>query len=176
MVATTFAADTPLVVTGVVARRQSRELDLVELPDERDVTVFFYARCGAARRDDRHRIRGDPLLRQAAAFLRGFRSVYLASSSTASSSAGSTLAMVTILGLIFGITKGEAHPRRARLDRAHLVHLHAVGLWGVLVTDMCQFVIKMSMVIVLARLRGKRGRRHRSDEEKLMLDAAAAKR
>ena len=35
------------------------------------------------------------------------------------------------------------------------------GLWGVLVTDLFQFVLKMGMVILLAFFAVQRGRRHR---------------
>jgi len=38
------------------------------------------------------------------------------------------------------------------------------GLWGVLVTDLFQFVVKMGMVIVLAGVGGFSRRRHRCDE------------
>ena len=45
MVATTFAADTPLAVTGmVVALRHRRQLAVVEPAAERDADVFFFAR------------------------------------------------------------------------------------------------------------------------------------
>ena len=39
------------------------------------------------------------------------------------------------------------------------------GLWGVLVTDLFQFVDQDGMVIVLAVCAVQRGRRHRCDED-----------
>ena len=49
------------------------------------------------------------------------------------------------------------------------------GLWGVLVTDLVQFVLKMGMVVALAYLRGARRRRPRRARESQVraLDAAA---
>src|SRR6266853_455142 len=60
------------------------------------------------------------------------------------------LAMVKILGLIFGITKLEALAVVLALIALTSFISTLSGLWGVLVTDMVQFVIKMGMVIVLA--------------------------
>ena len=39
------------------------------------------------------------------------------------------------------------------------------GLWGVLVTDLFQFVLKMGMVILAGDFGGQRGRRHRCAED-----------
>ena len=51
MVATTFAADTPLVVTGlVVAQRRRRQLAVVEHADERDAHRVLLRAALAARR------------------------------------------------------------------------------------------------------------------------------
>jgi len=60
------------------------------------------------------------------------------------------LAMVKILGLIFGIGKFEALLIVLGLIALTSAISTLSGLWGVLVTDMVQFVIKMGMVIVLA--------------------------
>ena len=60
------------------------------------------------------------------------------------------LAMVKILGLIFGIGKLEALAIVLGLIALTSAISTLSGLWGVLVTDMVQFVIKMGMVIVLA--------------------------
>jgi len=91
MVATTFAADTPLVVTGLVARNGVAGNWLWwNLLASGMLTVFFYARlwrrAGVMTDIEFSEIRyaGPP-----AAFLRGFRALYLGLLSTASSSAGS---------------------------------------------------------------------------------------
>ena len=65
MVATTFAADTPLVVTGFVAKNGiAGNWVWWNLVASGMMTVFFYARLWRrVGRDDRHRILRDPLLR-----------------------------------------------------------------------------------------------------------------
>ena len=152
MVATTFAADTPLVVTGFVAKNGiAGNWIWWSFLMSGMLTVFFYARlwrrAGVMTDIEFAEIRysGAP-----AAFLRGFRSLYLGVIINCIILGWVNLAMVKILGLIFGINK----------DQAILVVLGLIvltsfistlsGLWGVLVTDMVQFVIKMGMVIVLA--------------------------
>src|SRR5258708_35019062 len=57
------------------------------------------------------------------------------------------LAMAKILGLTLGITKLSAVMICLALT---LVYTTISGLWGVLWTDLLQFVLKMSMVIALA--------------------------
>jgi len=58
--------------------------------------------------------------------------------------------MVKILGLIFGVSKVEALAMVLGLIVLTSTISTLSGLWGVLVTDLFQFVIKMGMVIVLA--------------------------
>jgi Na+/proline symporter len=58
--------------------------------------------------------------------------------------------MVKILGLIFGVGKTEALFIVLGLIALTSFISTLSGLWGVLVTDLVQFVIKMSMVIALA--------------------------
>ena len=67
MVATTFAADTPLVVTGlVVSTRRRRQLAVVEHADERNAhRVLLRAALAPRGRDDRRRVRRAALQRQA---------------------------------------------------------------------------------------------------------------
>src|SRR6185503_3644728 len=115
------------------------------------LTVFFYARlwrrAGVMTDIEFAEIRysGKP-----AAFLRGFRSVYLGVIVNCIILGWVNLAMVKILGLIFGITKGEALLVVLGLIALTSFISTLSGLWGVLVTDLIQFVIKMGMVIVLA--------------------------
>jgi Na+/proline symporter len=152
MVATTFAADTPLVVTGLVAKNGiAGNWIWWSFLMSGMLTVFFYARlwrrAGVMTDIEFAEIRysGKP-----AAFLRGFRSLYLGVFVNCIILGWVNLAMVKILGLIFGVGKDQA-----LLIVLGLIALTAFistlsGLWGVLVTDMVQFVIKMGMVIVLA--------------------------
>ena len=152
MVATTFAADTPLVVTGFVARNGiAGNWIWWSFLMSGMLTVFFYARlwrrAGVTTDIEFAEIRyaGKP-----AAFLRGFRAVYLGIFVNCIILGWVNLAMVKILGLIFGITKLEAIAIVLGLIALTSAISTLSGLWGVLVTDMVQFVIKMGMVIALA--------------------------
>ena len=152
MVATTFAADTPLVVTGFVAANGIAGNWLWwSFLMSGMLTVFFYARlwrrAGVMTDIEFAEIRysGKP-----AAFLRGFRSVYLGVIINCIILGWVNLAMVKILGLIFGIGKTEALLIVLGLIALTSFISTLSGLWGVLVTDLVQFVIKMSMVIALA--------------------------
>jgi solute:Na+ symporter, SSS family len=152
MVATTFAADTPLVVTGLVAQNGIAGNWLWwNLLASGMLTVFFYARLwrrsGVMTDIELAEIRyaGPP-----AAFLRGFRALYLGLLINCIILGWVNLAMAKILQLVFGVSKGEA----LWIVVGMIVLTSAIstlsGLWGVLVTDLFQFVIKMGMVIVLA--------------------------
>ncbi len=152
MVATTFAADTPLVVTGLVASNGVAGNWLWwNLLASGMLTVFFYARLwrrsGVMTDIEFAEIRyaGPP-----AAFLRGFRALYLGLLINCIILGWVNLAMAKILELVFGVSKGEA----LWIVVGIIVLTSAIstlsGLWGVLVTDLFQFVIKMGMVIILA--------------------------
>src|SRR5712664_2262590 len=152
MVATTFAADTPLAVTGMVALGGIAGNWLWwNFVASGMLTVFFYARLwrrsGVMTDIEFAEIRysGKP-----AAFLRGFRALYLGIPINCIILGWVNLAMVKILGLIFGIGKLEALAIVLGLIALTSAISTLSGLWGVLVTDMVQFVIKMGMVIVLA--------------------------
>jgi len=152
MVATTFAADTPLAVTGMVAKGGIAGNWLWWcFAASGMLTVFFYARLwrrsGVMTDIEFAEIRysGKP-----AAFLRGFRAIYLGIPVNCIILGWVNKAMVDILMLILSISKVQA--------LAIVIGMIAVtssistlsGLWGVLVTDVFQFVIKMGMVIALA--------------------------
>ena len=152
MVATTFAADTPLVVTGFVARNGiAGNWVWWNFVASGMLTVFFYARlwrrAGIMTDIEFSELRysGKP-----AAFLRGFRALYLGIPINCIILGWVNLAMVKILMLVLGVDK-----LRALLIVVGIIALTSFistlsGLWGVLVTDVLQFVIKMGMVIVLA--------------------------
>ncbi|HZT33025.1 MAG TPA: sodium:solute symporter family protein [Bryobacteraceae bacterium] len=152
MVATTFAADTPLAVTGMVARNGIAGNWLWwNFVFSGMLTVFFYARLwrrsGVMTDVEFAEIRyaGKP-----AAFLRGFRALYLGIPINCIILGWVNLAMVKILMLILGVSKIQALAIVLGMIALTSFISTLAGLWGVLVTDLFQFVIKMSMVIVLA--------------------------
>jgi solute:Na+ symporter, SSS family len=177
MVATTFAADTPLFVTGVIATQGIAgnwiwwSSCLSGL-----MTVFFFARYW--RRSEvltdveltEIRYGGRP-----AAFLRGFKAVYLGLVMNCLILGWVTNAMVSIITVLLGPSMPEGKVVELTLGGTTLLHYalgppsHTAllicilvlvpftgiytsigGLWGVLVTDFFQFILKMGMVIVLA--------------------------
>lgn len=162
MVATTFAADTPLAVTGLVAAYGIAGNWLWwNMLLSSMLTVFFFARlwrrAGVLTDVEFAEIRyaGRP-----AAFLRGFRALYLGLPINCIILGWVNLAMVKILLIIFpDLTLqaiGIADPKISALAVVFGIMLVTAlistlsGLWGVLVTDLFQFVLKMGMVIVLA--------------------------
>ncbi len=152
MVATTFAADTPLAVTGMVAVGGIAGNWLWWcFVASGMLTVFFYARLwrrsGVMTDIEFSEIRysGKP-----AAFLRGFRALYLGIPINCIILGWVNKAMVDILMLVLGITKLQAIAVVIGIIALTSFISALSGLWGVLVTDLFQFVIKMSMVIALA--------------------------
>jgi solute:Na+ symporter, SSS family len=152
MVATTFAADTPLVVTGLVSRYGIAGNWLWwNMAASGMLTVFVYARLwrrsGVMTDVEFAELRygGRP-----AAFLRGFRALYLGLPINCIIIGWVNLAMMKILEVTLGLG-----PRQALLALIAMLAFTAfyttiAGLWGVLVTDLVQFVLKMGMVIALA--------------------------
>ena len=177
MVATTFAADTPLLVAGLVAKNGisgnwlwwSQCLSGM-------MTVFFFARFW--RRAEiltdvefvELRYGGKP-----AAFLRGFRALYLgalmnclilgwvikAMISITTVLLGDAIAQGRVLEVsfaghaLFHYTLGEPAHSALLICVLLLVPFTGIytfigGLWGVLVTDLFQFILKMAMIVVLA--------------------------
>jgi len=152
MVATTFAADTPLVVTGLVARYGVAGNWLWwNFVASGMLTVFLFARLwrrsGVMTDVEFAELRysGKP-----AAFLRGFRALYLGVPINCIILGWVNLAMVKILGLTLGVTKAQALGIVLAMIALTSFISALSGLWGVLVTDLFQFVLKMTMVIVLA--------------------------
>lgn len=152
MVATTFAADTPLAVTGMVANYGIAGNWLWwNFVASGMMTVFLYARLwrrsGVMTDIEFAEIRYSG---KAAAFLRGFRALYLGIPINCIVLGWVNLAMVKILMLILGVGKGQALLLVMCLIAITSYISTLSGLWGVLVTDVFQFIIKMGMVIVLA--------------------------
>ena len=152
MVATTFAADTPLAVTGLVARNGiSGNWIWWSMAASGILTVFFYARlwrrAGVLTDAEFAEIRysGTP-----ARFLRGFRAFYLGLPINLIIMGWVNLAIVKILVLVLGVTKVQALAIAIGIMLITASISTLSGLWGVLVTDLFQFILKMGMVIVLA--------------------------
>jgi len=152
MVATTFAADTPLVVTGLVARNGIAGNWLWwNFVASGMLTVFLFARLwrrsGVMTDVEFAEIRysGKP-----AAFLRGFRALYLGVPINCIILGWVNLAMVKILTLTLGISKSQALWIVLGMIGITSFISAIAGLWGVLVTDLFQFVLKMTMIIILA--------------------------
>jgi Na+/proline symporter len=149
MVATTFAADTPLAVTGLTVKYGIAGNWLWwSFVMSGILTVIFYAklwrRAGVMTDAEFAEIRysGRP-----AAFLRAFRACYLAIAVNAIIIGWVTAAMVKILGLTLGVGKTEAI-----IALFVITGFYAAlsGLWGVIVTDFFQFILAMTGCIVLA--------------------------
>src|SRR6266478_6661960 len=85
-----------------------------------------------------------------AAFLRGFRALYLGIPINCIILGWVNKAMVDILMLVLGVTEVQALGIVIGMIALTSFISTLSGLWGVLVTDLFQFVIKMSMVIALA--------------------------
>src|SRR5215475_2449604 len=177
MVATTFAADTPLLVTGLIAKNGIAGNWLWwSLCLSGMMTVFFFARywrrAGILTDVEFVELRygGKP-----AAFLRGFRALYLGALMNCLILGWVIKAMISITTVLLGdaIAQGRVlsigagghewmhytlgAPEHTALLICVLIlvpftgiYTFIGGLWGVLVTDLFQFILKMSMVIVLA--------------------------
>ncbi|HTZ95632.1 MAG TPA: sodium:solute symporter family protein [Terriglobales bacterium] len=172
MVATTFAADTPLLVSGLVAKSGiAGNWIWWGLCVGGMLTVFFFARYW--RRAEiltdvqfvEIRYGGRP-----AAFLRGFKAVYLGLFMNCFILGWVTQAMINIIIVLLGpaiaegrvvqfagfsYSLGSPHTTSLLICIFILIPFTGLytfigGLWGVLVTDLFQFVLKMTMIIVLA--------------------------
>jgi solute:Na+ symporter, SSS family len=151
MVATTFSADTPLVVAGLVARYGVAGNWLWWNGAISGIlTVFFFARlwrrAGVLTDLEFAELRygGKP-----AAALRGFRALYLALPVNLIIMGWVTRAMVTVLQISLNIDPWKAAILLFAITAGYTIFS---GLWGVVVTDTFQFVVKMGGVIVLAVL------------------------
>jgi solute:Na+ symporter, SSS family len=149
MVATTFAADTPLAVTGFVAKNGiAGNWVWWNMVMSGILTTFFFAalwrRSGVLTDVEFTELRysGKP-----AAALRATRGIYQGVIVNTIIMGWVNLAIAKILGLTLGIPKWEAIGICLILTA---IYVTIGGLWSVLVTDVLQFVVKMTMTIVLA--------------------------
>ncbi|HLI30435.1 MAG TPA: sodium:solute symporter family protein [Terriglobia bacterium] len=152
MVAATFSADTPLAVTGLVATQGIAGNWLWwGLLLSGMMTVFCFARLW--RRAEivtdvefvELRYSGKP-----AAFLRGFRALYFGVLMNCLILGWVNLAMEKILMTVLGVSESWALAIIFAIIAFTGFYTFISGLWGVLWTDFFQFILKMSMVIVLA--------------------------
>jgi len=153
MVATTFAADTPLLVTGLVYTQGVAGNWLWwSFLLSGMMTVFLFARLwrrSALLTDVQFaelRYAGKP-----AAFLRGFRAVYLGLLMNCLILGWVTKAMISIVHDLFGVSNLAA-TLICVLGLIPFTGIYVAlgGLWGVLWTDVFQFVLKMGIVIGVA--------------------------
>ncbi len=149
MVATTFSADTPLVVTGlVVAHGVAGNWLWWNAVASGILTVFFFAslwrRAGVMTDVELVELR---YAGRAAAALRAFRAVYLAVPINCVILGWVNLAMAKILGLTLGLPRG---PAVAVCLGVTGLYVSVSGLWGVLWGDAIQFVVMMGTTVALA--------------------------
>src|ERR1700722_17204140 len=143
MVATTFSADTPNLVTDIVRRQGVAgnwcwwAFVLTGV-----ATVFFYARLwrrsGVMTDLEFYELRYSD---EAAGVVRGFRAVYLGLLFNCLILANVNLAACKIAAILFGMKMWQT---LLLLGCLNVVFAAESGLWGVLVIDMFQFFIKMT--------------------------------
>ena len=149
MVATTFAADTPLAVTGITLERgiAGNFLWLSLIPAGL-MTAIFYARLW--RRSGVMTDAEFATLRYtgtSAVFLRRFRAAYLALPVNLIIMGWVTTGMAKVMGVFFD------YPTWMTLGILYaftVVYIILSGLWGVVVTDALQFIIAMAGCIILS--------------------------
>lgn len=149
MIATTFAADTPLAVCGLVIERGIAGNWLWwNMVFSGMLTVFFFAklwrRTEAVTDVELSQIRytGKP-----ASFLRGFRAVYLGLPITGIIFGWVTVAMAKIINVTLNWPKWQGVAVCLALC---LIYVTIAGAWGVVFADAFQFAIAMVGSILLA--------------------------
>ena len=152
LVATTFAADTPLAVTELVAKNgiAGNWLWWNMMAGGMLTTLFFarlWWRSGILTDVELVEIRygGKP-----AAFLRGFKAIYLGLFMNTLIIGWVNEAMITILQIFFGLSDSQAFWALAACMVLVAFYASLSGLWGVAVTDFFQFILAMSGCIALA--------------------------
>jgi len=152
MVATTFAADTPLVVTELVNKNGIAGNWLWwNMLIGGMLTVFFFAkywrRANITTDVEFVEIRysGKP-----AAFLRGFKAVYMGIFMNSIIMGWINVALASILHVFFDIPTHQLIYYVAGAMIFTAIYSSMSGLWGVAINDFIQFSIAMTGVIVLA--------------------------
>ncbi len=152
MVATTFAADTPLAVTELVARHGIAGNWLWwNMAAGGVATVFFFARlwrrAGVLTDVELVELRygGAP-----AAWLRGLRALYLGLFANSIIIGWVNLALASVLEGLLGVPAGHVLWWVAGALVVTAVYSALAGLWGVAVTDAFQFVLAIAGTTALA--------------------------
>jgi Na+/proline symporter len=152
MVATTFAADTPLAVNEIVYSKGISGNWLWWCGCIGGMlTVFFFSRLwrrsGVMTEVELIELRyaGKP-----ASVLRGFRAIYLGVIMNTIILGWVNVAMMTVLKVYFNISDTEALLYVGGCMVLTSLYSSISGLWGVAITDMVQFVIAMAGCIILA--------------------------
>ncbi len=154
MVATTFAADTPLAVTELVAKHGiSGNWLWWSFLAGGMLTTFFFAhlwhKAGVLTEVELVELRysGKP-----AALLRGFKAIYLGLFMNVLIMGWVNLALVAILEIFFGIQAQESLKYVLAAMLIAAAYSSISGIWGIAVTDAVQFVVAMTGTIILAVL------------------------
>ena len=152
MVATTFAADTPLAVTELVGKNgiAGNWLWWSFLAGGMLTTFFFaklWRRAGVLTEIELIELRyaGKP-----AKILRGFKAVYLGLIMNILIVGWVNLAMITILQEFFAIELGTVYLILSGLMVFAAIYTSLSGLWGVAITDLLQFTIAIIGTIILS--------------------------
>lgn len=151
MVATTFAADTPLAISGLIVKQGifGNWFWWSQVPMHVMGAYFFarlWRRAGILTDTELVHVRYSG---KGARFLRGFRALYFGIPYNVLVMGWVNLAMANILGLTFNVNKLTAVMICFFIT---MLYSAVSGLWGVMVTDFFQFILAMSMSITLAIL------------------------
>lgn len=154
MVATTFAADTPLAVTEMVAKQGiSGNWLWWSMLAGGMFTTFFFARLwqksGVLTEVELIELRYSG---RAAAWLRGFKAIYLGLFMNVLVIGWVNLALMAILEVFFDVSPETTYLITGLAMAIAAVYSALSGLKGVAVTDAMQFVLAMTGTIVLAFL------------------------
>ena len=149
MVATTFSTDTPNLVTDLVRNGGvSQNWQWWAFLLTGMLTVFFYAklwrRAGVLTDIGFYELRYSG---RTAAFLRGFRAIYLGVFFNAMIMATVTLAAIKIGGVLLGLDKYSTVLLALAVT---VIYSATSGLWGVVVTDLLLFVVAMAGAVTAA--------------------------
>lgn len=152
MVATTFAADTPLAVTELVGKNGiSGNWIWWSFLAGGMLTTFFFAklwrRAGVLTEVELIELRygGKP-----AAILRGFKAVYLGLFMNVMIIGWVNLAMISIIQEFFGLDTGTVYMIVGGLMLLAAIYTSISGIWGVAVTDVVQFIVAITGTIILS--------------------------
>ena len=152
MVATTFAADTPLAVTELVSKHGiSGNWLWWNALSGGMLTTFFFAKlwhkAGILTEVELIELRYSG---KKAAFLRGFKAIYMGVFMNAIIIGWVNLALLSLLQVFFDLSSEEGLIYVAVAMLLVVIYSGLSGLLGVAVTDMIQFVVAMIGCIILA--------------------------